>query len=116
MVLYSAFNGPTPDDLSVSGLSPLFGFQFENFVVGWFRSTGCKAAETAFQSFVDIRSLVSNIMMKKVSWWTLPSGRIMFANKLQESGKSLQNRQPERNQHDSDEQDHQSNRRRIIRI
>ncbi len=41
-----------------------FGFPFENllnFVVGWFLS---KAAETAFQSFVDIRSLVA----KKMIW------------------------------------------------
>jgi hypothetical protein len=37
------------------------GLPFENFVVGWFLS---KAAETAFQSPVDIRSLVSKKMIR----------------------------------------------------
>jgi hypothetical protein len=47
----------------------MFGFHIENFVVGWFQS---------------IISLEENELV-------LPSGRIMFANKLQESGEGLQN-------------------------
>jgi hypothetical protein len=44
--------------------------QFENFVVGWFLS---KAAETAFQSFVDIRSSV-----KLALWPSLLPFRLQF--------------------------------------
>jgi hypothetical protein len=55
-------------------------------VVGWFLS---RADETAFHFSVDIHS---NISLEE-NQLVLSSGRIMFANKLQKSGKSLQNRQ-----------------------
>ena len=54
--------------------------------MGWFLS---KAAETAFQSLTSGHSILS---LEKDDL-VLPCGRVMLANKLQESGKCLQKTQ-----------------------